>query len=200
MIELRSITIHQGRFALTDYSLTVAKGEHVALMGPTGCGKTTILEVLVGLRLPTSGSVWLAGRDVTHLPPAERGIGYVPQDAAIFRSQTVFENLAFGLTIRKRPTTLVAALAERLHLAHKLEDSARDLSGGEAQRLALGRALVWEPSLLLLDEPFHALDASTQTDMLRLLEHEQARRDLTILQVAHHPDETPPTSRRIFLG
>jgi molybdate/tungstate transport system ATP-binding protein len=200
MIELRDVSLRQGRFVLAGFSLRVPTGAHVALMGPTGCGKTTVLEVLAGLRDVTSGSVWLAGRDVTSWVPSARGLGYVPQDAAIFRTKSVRENLAFGCTARGLPVTHVDVLAARLGLAEKLTDSARDLSGGEAQRLALGRALAWEPAVLLLDEPFHALDDGTRQAMLALLAEEQARRPVTILHVAHDRAELPPSAEIVRMN
>ena len=186
MIELRDIAVRQGAFALAGVNLRVATGAHAVVMGPTGCGKTTLLEVIAGLRRPTRGRVLLDGDDVTDRDPAARHVGYVPQEAAVFRTMTVRANLAFGLTIRGRPSgPTVAALADRLKLTHLLDRRAVGLSGGEAQRVALGRALAFGPRVLLLDEPFNAADAATRADLIALLHDERARRPLTVLHVTH---------------
>ena len=186
MIELRDIAVRQGAFALAGVSLRVAAGAHAVVMGPTGCGKTTLLEVIAGLRRPDRGRVLLDGTDVTDLDPARRGVGYVPQEAAVFRTMTVRANLGFGLTIRGRdPGPAVAALAERLKLTPLLDRRAVGLSGGEAQRVALGRALAFGPSILLLDEPFNAADDATRADLLALVKAERERRPLTVLHVTH---------------
>ena len=177
MIELRDIAVRQGAFALAGVTFRVATGAHAVVMGPTGCGKTTLLEVIAGLRRPARGRVLLDGTDVTDRDPAARRVGYVPQEAAVFRTMTVRANLAFGLTVR--------ALAERLKLSHLLDRRAVGLSGGEAQRVALGRALAFGPRVLLLDEPFNAADAATRADLIALLTDERARRALTILHVTH---------------
>ncbi len=186
MIELRDIAVRQGAFALNGVNLRVETGSHAVVMGPTGCGKTTLLEVIAGLRHPASGRVLLHGTDVTDFDPAARRVGYVPQEAAVFRTLTVRANLAFGLTIRRRDSdAIVAALAERLKLSHLLDRRAVGLSGGEAQRVALGRALAFDPCVLLLDEPFNAADAATRADLIALLKDERERRPLTVLHVTH---------------
>ena len=186
MIELRDIAVRQGAFALSGVNLRVEAGTHAVVMGPTGCGKTTLLEVIAGLRCATGGRVLLNGTDVTHTDPAARGVGYVPQEAAVFRTMTVRANLAFGLTIRGRDShAIVAALAERLKLTHLLDRRAVGLSGGEAQRVALGRSLAFGPSVLLLDEPFNAADESTRADLIALLRELRDRRGLTVLHVTH---------------
>ena len=186
MIELRDIAVRQGSFALAGVSLRVAAGTHAVIMGPTGCGKTTLLEVVAGLRRPDRGRVLLDGVDVTDLDPAVRRVGYVPQEAAVFRTMTVRANLAFGLAIRGRDSdAVVTALAARLKLTPLLDRRAVGLSGGEAQRVALGRALAFGPGVLLLDEPFNAADAATRADLVELLREERSRRPLAVLHVTH---------------
>jgi molybdate/tungstate transport system ATP-binding protein len=184
-IELRDLRIQQGAFQLGPLSLTVPAGCHALLVGPTGSGKTTLLEVIAGLRKPQSGSIFSFGIDITAFPPGDRGIGYVPQDAVVFPTMTVRQNLAFGLAIRKTPikiqTERVAELAERLRLTPILDRLAIGLSGGEAQRVALGRALAFRPKLLLLDEPMSALDDGTKELVFTLLEHEA----VSVLHVTH---------------
>jgi ABC-type sugar transport system ATPase subunit len=162
-------------------------------MGRTGSGKTTLLEVLAGLRRPTAGRVQLGARDMTALPPAARAVGYVPQDAALFKTMTVGENLGFALAVRKAPKADVDArvgeLAEQLKLTPLLGRRAVGLSGGEAQRVALGRALAFRPSVLLLDEPLNAVDEETHKHLIALLGQLRNGHAVTILHVTHNPAE-----------
>src|SRR5262249_15257332 len=147
MITLSNVTLHAGAFSLADASFHVPAGGDAALMGRTGSGKTTILEAICGLRQVESGRILLMDQDVTSWPPAQRGLGYVPQDRALFGTMTVAEHLAFALSIRKAdgPTTesRVRELADLMGLSRLLERKPRGLSGGEAQRVALGRALAF---------------------------------------------------------
>ena len=134
MIDVDNLCIRQGAFELAEVSFHVPKGKYALLMGKTGCGKTTILEAVAGLRRITTGRIHLNERDVTDLSPSERTIGYVPQDGALFRTMTVRDNLAFALTIRNQPASVVKErveqLAEWLHVSHLLERWAVGLSGG----------------------------------------------------------------------
>jgi ABC-type sugar transport system ATPase subunit len=189
MIAVENLRLRQGRFALDGVSLTVPTGRYGVLMGRTGCGKTTLLEAIAGLRTVLGGRVVLDGRDVTRLAPAARGIGYVPQDAALFRTLTVREHLAFALEIRKADRAAiarrVAELTEWLGLAHLLDRRPAGLSGGEAQRVALGRALSFRPRVLLLDEPLSALDEDTRDQMVGLLAGLRKSGGVTVLHVTH---------------
>ena len=189
MIAVEGLSIRQGAFALDGVSFTVPAGAYAVLMGPTGSGKTTILEVLAGLRRPDAGRVRLANRDVTGLPPAARDVGYVPQDGVLFKTMTVWENIAFALTVRKTPRAEVEArvkeLAERLGLAELLARPAVGLSGGEAQRVALGRAVAFRPAVLLLDEPLNAVDEETRDRLAELLKSVRKDGGMTVLHVTH---------------
>ncbi len=187
MIAVENLSVRQGTFALNGIGFTVPTGAYAVLMGRTGCGKTTLLESLAGLRPIAAGRIVLADRDVTQLPPAARTVGYVPQDAAVFRTMTVRENLAFALTVRKAANAdkRVAELASWLGLSAILDRRAIGLSGGEAQRVALGRALAFEPSVLLLDEPLNAIDDETREQLVALLETVKRSQQVTVLHVTH---------------
>ena len=162
MIELRNLCVTSGQFALRDVSFRIERGEYAVLMGQTGQGKSTILEALCGLRSVTSGLVIIDGHDVTRADPADRQIGYVPQDLALFPTMTVREHLAFALKLRRAKPLLirerVQEMADLLGLFPLLDRRVQGLSGGESQRVALGRALSFHPPVLLLDEPLSALD------------------------------------------
>ena len=189
MIRITDLQIGNGRFALEHVSFQVPGQQYGVLMGKTGCGKTTILEAICGLKTVASGKIELMGRDVTHVKPAERGIGYVPQDAAIFTTMTVRNQLAFALKVRRwQPdeiTQRVDELADLLGITHLLKRKAHGLSGGELQRVALGRALSFRPDILLLDEPLSALDQDTKDQMYDLLKRAQQHEHVTALHVTH---------------
>jgi molybdate/tungstate transport system ATP-binding protein len=193
MIVLDRLSIHAGAFALRDVSFTVPTGRYAVLMGATGSGKTTILEAVLGLRNVSSGAVWLHGENVTHKKPSLRGIGFVPQDGALFRTMTIYDQIALGLIIRRETAAnvrqRVTALATRLGISHLLERRPQGLSGGERQRVALGRALSFAPQVLCLDEPLSALDDATRGEMIQLLKQVQQESGVTVLHVTHHQSE-----------
>ena len=151
-----------GVFRLVDISLSVDKDEYFVVLGPSGAGKTLLLQVIAGIIRPDKGRVFIEGTDVTELPPEERSVGYVPQNYALFPHLNVFENIAFGLRIRRlrdsKVRRRVKDISEALGIGDLLYRSPRTLSGGEAQRVALARALVLEPRVVLLDEPLSAVD------------------------------------------
>jgi ABC-type sugar transport system ATPase subunit len=193
VITVDRLSLVQGNFRLDDVSLSIPTGQYAVLMGRTGSGKTTILEAIAGLRSIRGGRIVLEGRDVTDLAPAARGLGYVPQDNALFVHRTVQRNLSFALELRhvSRPEIerRVTELATWLGIERLLERFPAGLSGGEAQRVALGRALAFQPTLLLLDEPLGALDEETRGQLVELLQRLRERRDVTVLHITHSSSE-----------
>jgi len=189
MIELKDITIRAGTFQLDQLNLVVPAGSYAVFMGATGQGKTTILEAICGLRRVAGGQVLLAGRDVTSERPANRNVGYVPQDLALFPTLNVREHLEFALRIQRYDPLYikdrVAELAAALEIESLLGRRVQGLSGGEAQRVALGRALSFRPQVLLLDEPLNALDERTHARLCALLQKLQRQYSITTLHVTH---------------
>jgi molybdate/tungstate transport system ATP-binding protein len=193
LIAITNLAVRQGKFALTGVSLALPTGQYAVLMGKSGCGKTTVLEAIAGLRHPVAGIVSILDRDVTHLSPAARHIGYVPQDGALFPAMTVRQNLGFALDIRgverREVEKRVAELAEWLEIAHLLDRKPAFLSGGEKQRVALGRALASRPPVLLLDEPLGSLDEETRDNIVELLIRLRNTRTVTVLHNTHNRSE-----------
>lgn len=189
MIELKNVSISAGDFSLSGVSFQVPTGKHAALMGRTGRGKTTILETICGLRRPTSGQVLIDGVDVTDWQPGDRQVGYVPQDLALFPTLSVRGHLEFAQRLRQASTSVMnertAELAETLGIKHLLDRNIAGLSGGESQRVALGRALSFRPSVLLLDEPLSALDDETRTEIQDVLRTVKDATGVTTLHVTH---------------
>lgn len=202
MITVADIRISAGAFSLDGVAFVIPAGECGVLMGRTGSGKTTILECVIGLRTVASGRVFIGDQDVTNLNPAVRGIGYVPQDGALFSKMSVRDHLAFALVIRKAKKAAIAdrveELAELLGISHLLDRSPAGLSGGEGQRVALGRALSFRPKALCLDEPLSALDAETREQMCDLLETVRRQTNVTMLYVTHNPAEAERLADRVF--
>jgi len=190
MIQLRNLSLSAGSFSLHDVSLHVPDRHYAILMGETGTGKTTLLEAIAGLSPVTEGLIVLGDQDITKLRPAERNIGYVPQDGALFDRMNVRDNIAFALVSRRATKQYidqrVHELADTLGISNLLDRGVRNLSGGEKQRVALGRALASKPSILLLDEPLSALDEKTRNQMYQLLRQVQEDNLVTVLHVTHH--------------
>jgi sulfate transport system ATP-binding protein len=179
--------------ALDDVTLEVPEGSLTALLGPSGSGKSTLLRIMAGLETPDSGVIRIAGNDVTHARPQERGIGFVFQHYAAFVHMTVRDNVAFGLKIRKRPKDEVRAKVDELldlvGLTQWGGQRPDQLSGGQRQRMALARALAIEPRVLLLDEPFGALDANVRTELRRWLRRLHDEQHVTTVLVTHDQEE-----------
>ncbi len=194
MIQLDHVSWHiAGRAVLEDVSISIPTNTYAVLMGATGCGKTSLLEIICGLRQPSSGRVLLDGRDVTRLEPRERGIGYVPQDLALFPRLSVREQIAFAPRLAGMAAadqrSLVERLAGQFGITPLLDRQPDALSGGEKQRVALARALAARPKLLLLDEPLSALDEGMRSEASALLQGVQKEHALTVLHVTHSSAE-----------
>jgi len=193
-ISVRNVTKHfDGFVALDDVSVDIPSGSLTALLGPSGGGKTTLLRVIAGLETPDSGEVEIAGTNSTQLPPQRRNVGFVFQHYAAFKHMTVFNNVAFGLSIRHRPKVdikkRVTELLELVHIEHLADRYPAQLSGGQRQRMALARALAVEPEVLLLDEPFGALDAITRAELQEWLAAVIRSEPRTMLLVTHDVEE-----------
>jgi sulfate transport system ATP-binding protein len=193
-IEVQSISKRFGDFrALDDVALEVHEGSLTALLGPSGSGKSTLLRIVAGLEAPDSGVVLIDGSDVTSARPQERGIGFVFQHYAAFTHMTVRENIAFGLRIRKRPRAEVRERVDELlslvGLTTWAEQRPAQLSGGQRQRMALARALAVAPRVLLLDEPFGALDANVRAELRRWLRRLHDEQGVTTVLVTHDQEE-----------
>jgi len=208
LIRVNNVAKRFGAFqALKEINLQIEPGEFIALLGPSGSGKTTLLRIIAGLEFQDSGTVHLNGEDVSGRGAGDRGIGFVFQHYALFRHMTVAENVAFGLTVRKgknRPTKAVIQerAAELLRLVQLEGLGSRfpgQLSGGQRQRVALARALAIEPKLLLLDEPFGALDAQVRKDLRRWLGQLHRQMGLTSIFVTHDQEEALELADRVVV-
>ena len=207
-IEVRNLHKRFGGFAaLENVSLSIPRGELVALLGPSGCGKTTLLRVIAGLELPDAGAVLLDGEDASSTHVRERNVGFVFQHYALFRHKTVFENVAFGLRMRKRRErrreaevrARVEELLELVQLGMLAQRYPGELSGGQRQRVALARALAVKPRVLLLDEPFGALDAQVRKELRRWLRRLHDELHVTSVFVTHDQEEALEVADRIVL-
>jgi sulfate/thiosulfate transport system ATP-binding protein len=203
-IEAESVTKRFGDFiAVEDVSISVPAGSLTALLGPSGSGKSTLLRVISGLEQPDAGRVVIEGSDVTGLPPQRRGIGFVFQHYAAFKHMTVHKNVAFGLEIRRRPRAEIKARVEELLDLVQLSGLAKrypaQLSGGQRQRMALARALAVEPTVLLLDEPFGALDARVRKELRAWLRRLHDEVHVTTVFVTHDQEEAMEIADQIVL-
>ncbi|MGE0007944.1 MAG: ABC transporter ATP-binding protein [Parvibaculaceae bacterium] len=189
--------------AVRDLSLSAAKGELVSLLGPSGCGKTTLLRVIAGLDLQTSGRITMGGRDVSHAPAAQRNFGILFQSYALFPNLDVFENVAYGLVARRWPRERIRHRVADLLALVGLPDLGKrypaELSGGQQQRVALARALAPAPDLLLLDEPLSALDAQVRVYLREEIRSLQRRLGITTILVTHDQEEALAISDRVVL-
>ena len=207
-IEIRNISKQFGSFqALRDVSLDINSGELIALLGPSGCGKTTLLRIIAGLETPDVGSIHFSGEDTTDVHVRDRGVGFVFQHYALFRHMTVFENVAFGLRVKprnERPSEAqikkkVMDLLKLVQLDWIADRFPSQLSGGQRQRIALARALAVEPKVLLLDEPFGALDAKVRKELRRWLRRLHDELHVTSIFVTHDQEEALEVADRVVV-
>jgi sulfate transport system ATP-binding protein len=205
-IEIRNVTKLFGRFtALSNVSLAVETGELVALLGPSGCGKTTLLRIIAGIERPDAGSVLVDGNLISGLSARERRIGFVFQHYALFRHMNVFENISFGLKVKPRSTRpskseikeKVKSLLNLVQLEWAADRYPSQLSGGQRQRVALARALAVEPKVMLLDEPFGALDAQVRLDLRRWIRRLHEELNITSVFVTHDQEEAFEVADRV---
>ena len=200
MLELDSISKRLGSFNLADISLQLKAGEYFTLLGPTGVGKTIVLEIIAGLMRPDHGTVRWRGQDITRRPPEQRGFALVYQDYALFPHLSVIQNIAYGRRSGDSGSDVMSRarkMIELLAIEHLADRAPETLSGGEKQRVALARALVIEPHLLLLDEPLAALDLNVCDRMRDVLRDIHRRKGTTILHVTHDVDEALCLGQRI---
>ncbi|MGX2968982.1 sulfate/molybdate ABC transporter ATP-binding protein [Ursidibacter sp. B-7004-1] len=207
-VVIENLNKHFGKYqALHNINLSLEKGELISLLGPSGCGKTSLLRIIAGLDTSDTGKIFFSGKDVTHLNAAERKVGFVFQHYALFRHMTIFDNVAFGLNVQPRSKRLnkqeilqrvmeLLKLVKLEHLAHSFPDQ---LSGGQRQRVALARALAVKPEVLLLDEPFGALDAQVRKTLRRWLKTLHKELNITSIFVTHDQEEALEVSDRIVV-
>jgi len=207
-IDIKNINKHFGTFtALNNVSLNIESGELIALLGPSGCGKTTLLRIIAGLETPDSGLISISGEDTTHVHVRERQVGFVFQHYALFRHMNVFENVAFGMRVKpknQRPTQAQIkekghSLLELVQLDWLADRYPSQLSGGQRQRIALARALAVEPRVLLLDEPFGALDAKVRKELRRWLRRLHDDLNVTTIFVTHDQEEALEVADRVVI-
>jgi ABC-type Fe3+/spermidine/putrescine transport system ATPase subunit len=203
MIDIKDLHIRLGGFSLRKVNVTIDTGEYFVILGPTGCGKTVLIECLAGIRKPDAGEIWIDGRNVTDTYPEERHIGYLPQDFALFPTMSVKENIAFGLKARKKEAAqvqeTVEKLSESLGIADLLSRRIQGLSGGERQRVALARALATEPKVVFLDEPLSALDENTREKLAAELRNIHDRFKTTFVHISHNFEEVAQVADRVAL-
>ncbi len=196
-------TFPGGVTAVDDVSLEIEEGEYVTLLGPSGCGKTTVLRMVAGFESPNNGSIRLAGEDVTELPPYRRQVNMVFQDYALFPHMSVSQNVGYGLRIAGVPKSEIADQVRKaldlVELTSKADRRPNELSGGERQRVALSRAIIRQPKVLLLDEPLSALDANLRENMRVELRHLHQRLGLTFVMVTHDQTEALVMSDRVVV-
>jgi len=201
MIRVKNLSITLGSFVMKHINLEINTGEYFILIGPTGCGKTVLIETLVGIRKPDSGEIWINNKDVTSKFPEERNVGYLPQDFALFPNMTVEENIAFGLKARRKEKkyiqSVISNLAESLGISNLLLRYTQGLSGGEKQRVALARALATEPEVVFLDEPLSSVDENNREILCNELKEIHSRFKTTFIHVSHSFEEVSEMADRI---
>jgi molybdate/tungstate transport system ATP-binding protein len=203
MIRIENLSRDWKEFKLTNITLEVEAGEYFVILGPSGSGKTMLLELIAGIWYPDTGKIYFNDKEVTLLPPEQRGVGFVYQNYMLFPHKNVFENIAFGLSIRKRDKeeikNEVSGMMNLFGISHLADRMPRTLSGGEQQRTALARALIIYPKLLLMDEPLSALDRITREELIVEMKGINKKFNTTIIHVTHNFDEALSLADRIAI-
>ena len=203
MIRIENVSKKWDNFMLSNISLEVRKGEYFVVLGPTGAGKTLLLELIAGFHYPDEGRIYIDGRDVTSLPSAERNIGFVYQEYMLFPHMNVKENIAYGLKMREMKQTeiekKIEEMAESYRIKHLLHRYPESLSGGEKQRVAIARAMAVEPKILLLDEPLSALDPEMRTEIRREIKDMHEKSGVTVVHVTHSREDAMLLADRIAI-
>ena len=203
IVQISDLNLQLGDFRLRDFELEVFAGEYLVILGPTGAGKTVLLDCILGIHRPRKGTICLDGKDVTKWLPEDRNVGYVPQDYALFPTMTVEENVGYGPYVRHWPEEKRKARVDELitllgieKIRHRLPTA---LSGGEKQRVAVGRALAVHPAILLLDEPLSALDEIRRSELAREFRAIQKKVGATFLHICHNLDEATEVADRLAI-
>jgi molybdate/tungstate transport system ATP-binding protein len=203
MLQIKNASLRAGEFAVSDISLTVASKEFFVIMGPTGSGKSLLVKAICGIIPIQSGSIHIDGKDVTNIEPRKRQVGYVPQNSSLFPHLSVVDNILFPLKIRKinkkDAIRKTKPIVDALNISSLLERSTLNLSGGEQQKVALARALSYNPKLLILDEPVSALDEPMRCEICRLLKTIQQDFSLATIHICHNLEEARIVSDRIAI-
>lgn len=201
MLKLENVSKDWKEFKLRDISFEVKRKEYFVVLGRSGAGKTLLLEVIAGIHKPDSGKIYLDCEDITEKPPEKRNIAYMPQNYALFPHLSVYDNIAYGLKVRRvgkgETKRIVHELAEVLDISHLLHRKPKTLSGGEQQRVALARALAVKPKLLLLDEPFSNLDVTTRLKIIEEMKKWHEEFGFTAIHVTHSFDEALALGDRV---
>jgi len=201
MIRVENVSNNWGDFSLRDISLNIKENEYFIILGPTGAGKTLLLEIIAGLYFPKEGKVVINGNDVTFLNPEHRGLGFVYQDFALFPHLNVKKNIEYGLKLRKVPEEdrekKVSELVKLLKIKHLLLRDTTTLSGGEKQKVSLARALAINPKIILMDEPFSALDENTKSKLISDMKELHKKGGITFIHVTHSQEEAMLLADRI---
>ena len=203
MIRIENLSNDWKEFKINNINLQVEDGEYFIILGPSGSGKTMLLELIAGMWSLDSGKIYMDNKDITTLPPEKRGIGFVYQNYMLFPHKTVFENITFGLKVKKiakeEIKTRVNEMMDLLKISHLADRLPRTLSGGEQQRTALARALIIYPKILLMDEPLSALDRKTRDELMQELKEIHKKFDVTLVHVTHNFDEALMLADRIAI-